>query len=275
MNHEVITADCLQHMRTMPDNAVDCCVTSPPYFNLRNYQHQDQIGAEKDVEEYLGRLTTVFAEVRRILKPTGTCWVNIGDSILKRCQAMIPARFALAQAAEGWLILQDIIWHKPNPTPGEYGPRCTPAHEYLFLMAKSLPVYFDHDKIKEPALGGKSRIPVRRSTEQEKVIGRGSVCVYPEFRRKHSVWSMQVKRKGIGHSAAFPLTLPTLCIRAGCPPNGLVLDPFTGSGTTGCAAVLENKRFIGCELNAEYAEIARARIAHHAAQGVLNLEEAT
>ena len=118
MSHEVITADCLDHMRTMADNAVDCCVTSPPYFNLRNYQHPDQIGAEKDVEEYLGRLTTVFAEVRRILKPTGTCWVNIGDSILKRCQAMIPARFALAQAAEGWLILQDIIWYKPNPMPG-------------------------------------------------------------------------------------------------------------------------------------------------------------
>jgi DNA modification methylase len=275
MTYEVHNADCLNHMRTMPDNAVDCCVTSPPYFNLRNYQHPDQIGSETDVEEYLGKLTIVFAEVRRILKPTGTCWVNIGDSILKRCQAMIPARFALAQAAEGWLILQDIIWYKPNPTPGAYGPRCTPAHEYLFLMAKSLPVYFDHNQIKEQAIGGRSRIPVRRSAEQTKIIGRGSVCVYPKYRRKHSVWSIQVKRKQLGHSAAFPLALPTLCILAGCPSGGLVFDPFTGSGTTGCAAVLEGKRFVGCELSAEYADIARARIAHHAAQGVLELEAAT
>ena len=179
-NCEVLIGDCLQTLKELPDTSIHCCITSPPYFGLRDYGHDNQIGLEKTPEEYVQKMVEVFREVKRVLRDDGTLWLNIGDSYAgsgkggqsaeKRSKGWqpeygnkgaayglkpkdligIPWMLAFALRADGWYLRQDIIWHKPNPMPEPVKDRCTKAHEYIFLLSKSKKYYYDHEAVKEP-----------------------------------------------------------------------------------------------------------------------------
>jgi DNA modification methylase len=184
-SHRIIQGDCIEGLRTLPDASVHCCVTSPPYWGLRDYGHDGQIGLESTPEAYVARMVEVFREVRRVLRDDGTCWVNLGDSyaggggfcptapsnlagskqttqgsksggikpqgaIKAKDLVGIPWRVAFALQADGWWLRQDIIWHKPNPMPESVRDRCTKAHEYVFLLTKSERYFYDAEAVSEP-----------------------------------------------------------------------------------------------------------------------------
>lgn len=416
INH-IYNQDCLSGLGLLSDNSVDCCVTSPPYYALRDYGHGDQIGLEDTPEEYIEKLVAVFAEVRRVLTPGGTCWINIGDSYWggkgKSGQSYsadyqnerysagrsyngahhqiggknqtrptdrkhpdykpkdligIPWMLAFALRKEGWYLRSDIIWHKPNPMPESVSDRPTKSHEYLFLLTKSASYYYDIDAIKEPitastvarlnqdleSQNGSDRVPGKTNgpmkavgtrpqyqravelakqgnltqahfdaiqavglsdTGRAKLLQTGSGSnaeetqrladeakavlggYYREFvggsksgnkqrkngsdrgcpensgsnvcgsvpwegstRNKRTVWTVATRPFSEAHFAVFPEELIVPCIKAGCPPGGLVLDPFSGAGTTAVVAKKLGRNYIGFELNPDYIAIFQRRI---------------
>ncbi|MCQ9472305.1 site-specific DNA-methyltransferase [Pseudomonas alliivorans] len=385
--HQMLVGDCIDMMRTLPDESVHTCVTSPPYYGLRDYGVEGQIGHEETPAEFIDRLVDVFREVRRVLRADGTIWVNMGDSYatggrggggsymaergdaawrgkrsatgwrsapagLKHKDLMgMPWRLAFALQEEGLYLRQDIIWHKPNPMPESTRDRCTKAHEYLFLPSKSRRYHYDSDAIREPANltgkgnangyrggayvngstfdnaeGGKRtssgntvpnngvgwghgtdkasrnrpRVTVptgwdtstgegghgafhkngaerkrrdsfkREESKREQAIpGQSKGTHRPDrdesthdtaTRNKRSVWTVATHAFKKAHFATFPSDLIRPCILAGAPRGGVVLDPFGGAGTTSLVSMQEGRRSIICELNPEYAALARARI---------------
>jgi len=257
-----------------------------------------QIGLEQTPDEYVAEMVAVFREVRRVLKDDGTLWLNLGDSysgsgkgpagnlgakhnerhLEHKHSAIVPEglkpkdligipwRVAFALQADGWWLRQDIIWHKPNPMPESVTDRCTKAHEYLFLLTKSAKYRFDHHAIQEPAKwsddkrAGKGRLTYDGKRQGEQGTGQEAFVAIKDMRNRRSVWTVATKPFRGAHFATFPPQLIEPCILAGCPEEGTVLDPFFGAGTTGLVAQRHNRRWIGCELNPEYAEIARKRI---------------
>lgn len=149
----IVNAECLAHLRTMPDECLDCVITSPPYYGLRDYGCDGQVGLEDTPEMYTAKLVEIFHEVKRCLKPEGTCWLNLGDSYANKSLIGIPWMVAFALRADGWYLRQDIIWAKPNPMPESVKDRCTKSHEYIFLLTKSPKYYFDYEAIQEEATG--------------------------------------------------------------------------------------------------------------------------
>ncbi|RXT72292.1 site-specific DNA-methyltransferase [Pseudomonas syringae] len=385
--HQILVGDCIDMMRTLPDESVHTCVTSPPYYGLRDYGVEGQIGLEETPAEFIARLVEVFREVRRVLRADGTIWVNMGDSyatggrggggsyMAERGDAAwkgkgsatgwrsapagfkhkdlmgMPWRLAFALQDDGWYLRQDIIWHKPNPMPESTRDRCTKAHEYLFLLSKSRRYHYDSDAIREPANltgkgnangyrggayvngstfdnaeGGKRtssgnttpnngvgwghgtdkasrnrpRVTVptgwdtstgegghgafhkdgaerkrrdsfkREDSKREQAIpGQSKGTHRPDrdesthdtaTRNKRSVWTVATHAFKEAHFATFPPDLIRPCILAGAPRGGVVLDPFGGAGTTSLVSMQEGRRSIICELNPEYAALARARI---------------
>ncbi|MEE4683599.1 site-specific DNA-methyltransferase [Pseudomonas alliivorans] len=335
--HQILVGDCIDMMRTLPDESVHTCVTSPPYYGLRDYGVDGQIGLEETPAEFIARLVDVFREVRRVLRADGTIWVNMGDSYatggrggggsymaergdaawrgkgsatgwrsaptgLKHKDLMgMPWRLAFALQEDGWYLRQDIIWSKPNPMPESTRDRCTKAHEYIFLLSKSRQYYYDQDAVKEPVAAssiarlaqdleqqhgsdrvpGKSNGPMkavrarrdsfkREDSKREQAIPGQSVgthrpdreeSAYPlDLRNKRSVWTVPTVGYKGAHFATFPPDLIRPCILAGAPRGGVVLDPFGGAGTTSLVSMQEGRRSIICELNPDYAAIARARI---------------
>jgi DNA modification methylase len=300
----IFVGDCIESMRGLFDQSVHTCVTSPPYFGLRDYGHDGQIGLEPTPDAFVAKLVEVFREVRRVLRDDGTLWLNLGDSYnahpgqrkttdkggdkqqsvrgaqdapsrsVEGCKPKdligIPWRVAFALQADGWYLRQDIIWHKPNPMPESVTDRCTKAHEYIFLLAKSPKYYYDADSIKELSVDQESHKGRRKRNHQkfdgkygsdtrigfEKLDGQK----YPT-RNRRSVWTVTTKPFKGAHFATFPPDLIEPCIKAGCPEGGTVLDPFGGSGTTGMVAQTWGRKFILCELNPGYAQMARDRIA--------------
>lgn len=273
--------DCLEVLRTMPDGFAQACVTSPPYWGLRDYGHDGQLGLEETHEEYVAKMVEIFAEVRRVLRDDGTLWMNLGDSYAasQRTTGSMPAglkpkdlcgipwRVAFALQADGWYLRSDIIWHKPNPMPESVTDRPTKAHEYVFLMSKSARYYYDAGAIKVPAKhAGESSArktsgmreqaddPVRHRTRPS-----GRVCGYPDERNKRTVWTVPTAPYGGAHFACYPPDLIKPCILAGCPPGGIVLDPFFGSGTTGMVAESLGRDWFGIELNPEYETLIKQR----------------
>ena len=297
----ILVGDCIKSMRGLPDQSVHTCVTSPPYFGLRDYGHDGQIGLEPTPDEFVAKLVEVFREVRRVLRDDGTLWLNLGDSYARQGGrestqgrhwdgreadpgAMhstrhasdiglkpkdligIPWRVAFALQADGWYLRQDIIWHKPNPMPESVTDRCTKAHEYIFLFSKNPKYYFDSEAIKEPAQnwGTRDRSNMRDGTDDPKLKHHGLNGKEWEenpMKNKRSVWTVTTKPFKGAHFATFPPDLIEPCIKAGCPEGGTVLDPFGGSGTTGLVAQTWGRKFILCELNSEYAKMAQNRIA--------------
>ena len=306
----IINRDCLLALRDLPDESVNCCVTSPPYYALRDYGMDAQIGREDSPEEYIRRLVLVFREVRRVLTEDGTLWLNIADtycgtgnkggyldpknprgrngqsvSLARRASECkekdmigIPWLLAFALRADGWYLRSDIIWCKSNPMPESCKDRPSRCYEHVFLLTKSKKYYYDALAIAEPiAEGTAARYKGGRSASSkyaEEIPGQGKVqklnaaraagtitdADISPVRNARDVWHINtVPYKG-GHFAAYPPKLAERCILAGCPRGGIVLDPFFGSGTTGLAAVKNDRRYIGIELNAEYCELAKERI---------------
>ena len=289
---QILTGDCRETLLTLSSESVHTCVTSPPYFGLRDYGHDGQIGLEQTPDAYVAQLVQVFREVRRVLRKDGTLWLNLGDSYaaqrggthmpaetlaggkggktangervnrdrfdginptrnasaigLKHKDLIgIPWRVAFALQSDGWYLRQDIIWHKPNPMPESVRDRCTKAHEYIFLLAKSERYHFDNNAIAE-----------------------SSVMEDAGTRNKRSVWMVNTKPYSGAHFATFPPELIRPCIRAGAPVGGIVLDPFGGSGTTGQVAIEEGRRAILCELNPDYVQLINQRTSVNLSLGI-------
>lgn len=281
----------------MPTGCVNTCVTSPPYFGLRDYGHDGQIGLEDTPDAYVARLVEVFREVRRVLRDDGTLWLNIGDSYAANrsyqveqtkggpkhgaAQAVsgrpqramdyglkpkdligIPWRVAFALQADGWYLRQDIIWHKPNAMPESVSDRCTKAHEYIFLLSKGPRYYFDTEAVKEDAVKGAAGSSFSKGKTAAHQLGRASEKERAEDgkRNRRSVWTVATKPFKGAHFATFPPDLIEPCVLAGCPVGGTVLDPFFGAGTTGLVAQKHGRDCIGIELNPDYVAIAKDRL---------------
>lgn len=340
MTIKILIGDVREQLRTLPADSIHCCVTSPPYWGLRDYGVEGQIGLEATPAEFIAVMVGVFEEVRRVLRPDGTCWINMGDSynahpgqrkatdkagekqqskrgsigspsrnvadLKPKDLVMMPHRLAIALQDAGWWVRQDIVWSKPNPMPESVRDRCTKSHEYIFLLTKSAKYFYSAEAAKEPAVGfadhprnsfGTKDYDVPGQKPQKRAargvgfghgtdaqerqrgrvipaemidasasarLGRGpgwrETAEIPSTRNKRSVWTMATHSFAEAHFATFPPELPENCIKAGCPPGGMVLDPFFGAGTTGLVADRLQRDCIGIELNPAYAEIARKRI---------------
>lgn len=263
---EILVGDARRILHDFPDGHFRCAVTSPPYWGLRDYGIDGQIGAESDVEDYIADLVLLFREVRRTLADDGTLWLNIGDSYTSggrtwrdsddknKGRAMsyrpdtpkglkpkdligVPWKLAFALQADGWYLRTDIVWNKPNCQPESVKDRPTRSHEYVFLFSKSERYYYDWQAIMEPALDKKQKAKNRRT-----------------------VWNINTEPYPGSHFAVYPRALARLCVAAGSCPSDRVLDPFFGSGTTGVVCNELGRDCTGIELKEEYAELARERL---------------
>jgi len=306
----ILCGDALDILRTLPDGCVNMVVTSPPYYGLRDYGVDAQIGLEYSPTEYISRLVEVFREVRRVLAPDGIMFLNIADSyagsgkgadgcdvkrryhyesgnpvldmpktwegIKPKDMVGIPWALAFALRADGWYLRSDIIWQKTNAMPHSVKDRPVSSYEHIFLLAKSKIYYFDYTALEEPVAEGTKRryekgfrsnkyaagAPGQSPQTINKRGNRDSPA--PEKRRGRDIWSFPTSPlRGIAHFAAYPIELARRCILAGCPESGIVLDPFFGSGTTGIAALMLGRNYIGIELNPECIPIAEERLRPH------------
>lgn len=328
--NEIYNMDCREGLKLLDSNSVDCCVTSPPYWGLRDYGVPGQIGLEKSLNDYIDVMVKVFREVKRVLKPSGTLWLNLGDAYvgtggdrkqavkneifqmqqshnpgngryqrikqLKRSKLKpkdlmgIPWKVALALQDDGWYLRSDIIWNKTNCMPEAVKDRPTKTHEYIFLLSKERTYYYDHEAIKEPCVNGDPNLPRgslgvlgglnsgRRGKGNSRTFrGGGAYTKGQSFnnsatiereshgnvpnelglRNKRSVWNVATDNFEAAHFATFPSKLIEPCILAGCPINGIVLDPFMGSGTTAEKSLELQRNYLGFELNSEYIKIAK------------------
>jgi site-specific DNA-methyltransferase (cytosine-N4-specific) len=256
----ILAGDARKLLRSVPDATFQTTITSPPYWSLRDYGIEGQIGVEDSIDEYLAGLVALFDEVRRVTREDGTLWLNIGDSYTSGgrtwrapdrknpVRAMdvrpptpdglkpkdlvgVPWRLAFALQESGWYLRSDLIWHKPNCQPESVKDRPTRAHEYLFLFSKG----------------------ERYAYNAQAVRG-------PNGRNLRTVWEVSTKPYPEAHFATFPLELIEPCTALCTSPGDLILDPFIGSGTTGVAAVEAGRRFLGIELNPAYVGIAERRL---------------
>jgi DNA modification methylase len=316
LNWKILHGDVREQLASLPNGCVQTCVTSPPYFGLRDYGHAGQIGLEPTPKAFVAALVAVFREVRRVLADDGTLWLNLGDSyagywgdktakregrassadtngwtngfnmnnrpsfhtafdgsgIKPKDLIGIPWRVAFALQADGWYLRSDIIWSKPNPMPESVTDRPTKAHEYIFLLSKSARYFYDNTAICEAGVvpegtrrtigktkaGGDNRAEAMgRTASGNEAIGFVNVSGQ---RNKRSVWHVATQPYSGAHFATFPEALIEPCILAGSRVGDTVLDPFTGSGTTGAVAIRHQRNFIGCELNADYIALAERRI---------------
>lgn len=337
--NKIIFGDCIEVMNKLISDGVrvQTCITSPPYFGLRDYGVDGQIGLEETPQAYVDKMVEVFRCVRDLLSDDGTLWLNLGDSyasyrdgkatpdtksgnsigtlvpkglasnrksstfinsgIKHKDLIGIPWRVALALQADGWYLRQDIIWAKPNPMPESVTDRCTKSHEYIFLMSKNPQYYFDHEAIKEPCAEasykrwnqniekqvGSNRVPGKTngnmkavgiptninmgsnkygdSDDPKHATKSGNVYIYTGTRNKRSVWIQSTKPYKGAHFATFPPQLIEPCVLAGSRLNDIVFDPFMGSGTTAEVAIMNDRQYLGCELNPEYKKLQNERIA--------------
>jgi len=270
IDNHVFVGDNREILKGYPDGVVNTTVTSPPYYNLRDYGEEKQIGLESSLEEYIEHLCIVFDEVYRITKDDGTFWLNIGDCYANKGEIPsdgrkgfsgtggmgtadktieglttkdligVPWRVAFALQQRGWILRSDIIWAKKNPIPESVKDRPTSSHEHIFLFSKQPKYYYDFESVKEKI---------------ENLDNNGGY----EYRNKRDVWSVRVASYPGSHCATFPMELIVPCIKAGSPEGGLVLDPFMGSGTVAEVAKRLSRRYTGCELNLEYWKIIQKR----------------
>jgi DNA modification methylase len=288
--NEIITGDAATVLKTLPDNYVDCIITSPPYYGLRDYGNNNQIGLESTLDEYLNKLLEVTLECKRILKPSGTLWWNHGDSYGGSCMtggdskkeisermrrtkvntrvsqkslAMTPYRLALHMVDEqGWILRNQIIWHKPNCMPSSVKDRFTVDYEPVFFFTKNKKYYFKQlfDVVGEET---KKRYKYEFFAGKDAKLGHtvGRKILNSKGRNKRCVWAITTKPFKESHFATFPEGLVLLLIEAGCPEGGIVLDPFAGAGTTLLVAKKMGRQYIGIELNPEYIDMAQKRLA--------------
>jgi len=307
----LLLGDALEQLRTLPDGSVDCVVTSPPYYGLRDYGTPGQYGLEPTPAAYVETMRALFAEARRVLADDGTLWLNLGDSYAsggrtsydtrggntrangyaaQRAPSELPGknllgvpwRTAFALQDDGWILRNEIIWHKTNAMPESIKDRLSTRHEHLFLFAKASRYRFDLDAIREPHTMRPQRRP--RGHKERQKLGvlpaqtwstserdEPGVDGHPLGRNPGDVWSIPTRPYPAAHFAVFPIDIPLRCIKAGCRPGGTVLDPFSGSGTTGAAARQLGRKYVGIDLNPAYHDLAKERFT----QGVLDFDTAS
>lgn len=307
--NEIIQGDCLAVLKEMPDNSVDCCITSPPYWGLRDYGINGQLGGETDFRDFISNLVKIFNEVKRVIKPTGTCFVNLGDTYagsgagttknvdvrkyinnskqvyvlpngmavsskyretsLNKSLLMVPERFAITMIDKGWVLRNQIIWHKPNAMPNSVKDRFTVDFEKIFFFVKKAKGYYFEQQLeaytKPLDRWGEDILTANRSSAWDDGTNQNSyrnrnMRPNPAGRNKRTVWSVNTKPYHDAHFAVYPEELVATMIKAGCPENGIVLDPFMGSGTTAVVARKLNRNFVGIELNSEYIKLANKRL---------------
>ncbi|OZE98101.1 DNA-methyltransferase [Rhodococcoides fascians] len=250
--------DALEIARQLDSHSVDCIVTSPPYYGLRDYGTDGQYGQESNPAEYVDRLRDLFAELSRVLHAEGTLWLNIGDSYLNKNLLGMPWRVAAALQSDGWLLRNAIIWSKPNAMPENVTDRFSNRYEYTFLLTRSRTYYFDLDPLRIQYDG--DRAPSRRArnalTDQHKQnSAKAAWSGEHAGRNPGDVWEIATQPFPGAHFATMPTRLAERCIQAGCIPDGTVLDPFSGSGTTGLAAARHGRKYIGIDLNRDYLDL--------------------
>lgn len=264
MQHQIHNIDARDLDLWVEPGSVQTCVTSPPYFGLRDYGVEGQLGLEPTPDEYVAKMVEVFRVVHRLLADDGTLWLNIGDSYGSGKQQLgVPWRLAFALQSSGWCLRQDIIWHKTNAMPESVTDRCTKAHEYLFLLSKQPKYFFDSEAMREDAVKGACGSSFNKGKTAEHQLGRSSDAERVEDgkRNRRSVWSIATRPYKGAHFATFPPALIEPCILAGSRPGDLVLDPFMGSGTTAQVALQHGRRAVGSELNPEYLSLIEKRLA--------------
>lgn len=274
--NDVICGDALSVMRSWPEECVDTIVTSPPYYKQRDYQHARQLGQDDTVEAYVHRLSDILTEARRVTRRTGSMWLVLGDKYEAGRLLGVPWRVAQRLNEMGWILRSDVIWHKPNAMPSSVKNRPTTDHEYVFFFVKSDQYYYDSDAIREPHVtfseksrmkGGRGHFFRRGGTPEAGKNGgdnnlhdaRWDQAFHPKGRNKRTVWSIPLSKFRQAHFAVFPEKLVETCIRASCPPDGVVLDPFLGSGTTAVVAQRLQRGYLGIDCNPDYCEMARRR----------------
>lgn len=259
-----MACDALAGLRRLPSNSFRCLVTSPPYWGMRDYGLDEQIGLEPTLPRFIERLVAVFSEARRVLTEDGTLWLNIGDGYTSGnrgyrapdkknpARAMgvrpdtpdglkpkdligLPWRLAFALQADGWYLRSDVVWEKPNAMPESVKDRPSRSHEYLFMLTKSERYHYDRDAVRETADAG-------------------------GYRNLRSVWRVNTKPFAGAHFATFPPELIRPCVVASSEPGDFVLDPFFGSGTVGVVCLAASRRFVGIELNHAYVALAIERL---------------
>ncbi|WP_414167187.1 DNA-methyltransferase [Streptoverticillium reticulum] len=308
--------DALKTLRELPSDSVNCIATSPPFYQLRDYNMPGQYGLEDSPVQYVDRMREVFAEARRVLADDGTLWLNLGDSYSgswgnqsrrpdrggqrpvatgmiqqvgdgryprqrTRTGAVrpgappaknlygIPWKVAFALQKDGWILRNDIIWYKPNGMPENVRDRLGNRHEHLFMLAKKPHYYFDLDAIRQPYQGDRSPSRRARRGGVRPNSAPGPFDPYAsKGRNPGDVWQINIRPSKLRHFAMWPIDIPTWIIKAGCPKGGVVLDPFSGAGTTGIAARTLGRRYIGIDLNPAYLDVTKARLA----QTVLDLD---
>jgi site-specific DNA-methyltransferase (adenine-specific) len=276
---QFLCGDAIEVARQLPDHCVDTIVTSPPYWKQRDYNSELQIGQEVSPAAYVERLCELFAELKRVVKPTGSLWMVIGDKYLKGELMGMPWRVALGLKDSGWHLRSDCIWHKPNAMPSSTRTRPTTDHEYIFFFSNEKEYFYNADAIREPHVtfsenskmkGGRNHFGKRGSTPEKGKNegdsnlhdGRWDQAFHPKGRNKRTVWSISLSKFRGAHFAVYPPKLVQTCIAASCPEDGVVLDPFSGAGTTALVAKEMNRNFIAIDCNEEYCEIARKRLAN-------------
>ena len=304
---QIIVGDAAKSLAKLEAGSVRTCVTSPPYWGLRDYGDAGQLGQEATPQEFVENLCQVFDEVRRVLADDGTVWVNLGDSyngaapnrsgangfndgrtnrdkrfsvggvqgLKPKNLVGIPWRFAFAMQDRGWYLRQDIIWAKPNPMPESVKDRCTKSHEYIFLFSKQATYFFDNQAIKEDISEANKAhyqkyfsLPSKSESKTNQVRDDGAFdathCGFStpgiEKRNKRSVWAVSTQPYSGAHFAVYPPKLILPCVLAGSAPGDTVLDPFSGSGTTGLVALQNQRDYVGVELNPDYAKLSKKRI---------------
>ncbi len=284
---QICEGDAHDVLQSFPAGSVNCIITSPPYYRQRNYEDSDQqLGQEASPAAYVERLVEIMDGCRRVLADDGTLWLNIGDKYERGGQLGMPWRVALAMIDDGWTLRSDIIWHKPNAMPSSVKNRPTVDHEYVFFFTKSKDYYYNADAIREPHVtfsenskmrGGRNHFGKRGGTPEEGKNagdnnlhdGRWDQAFHPKGRNKRTVWSIPLGKFRDAHFAVFPEKLVETCIEAGCPEDGVVLDPFCGSGTTLLVAQRLERKWIGIDCVEKYCEMARERLASSNRQGEL------
>ena len=305
--NKILQGDCLEILRTLESESIDCVVTSPPYWALRDYGVEGQLGLETTFQEYITKLCDIFDEVKRVLKKEGTCWVNIGDTysgnkegktdnkvsqylkdtttrlhkkatITEKSLCQIPSRFAIEMSNRGWILRNEIIWHKPNCMPSSAEDRFTVDFEKVFFFVKSKKYYFEQqldplvtisdpriDRGRETYNGKYSNIENAESfnsprARTQRKTQNAFVTLNSEGKNKRTVWSVNTKGYSEAHFATYPEKLIEPMILAGCPKDGIVFDPFMGAGTTAIVSLKNGRNYLGAELNPEYIKIAEERI---------------
>ena len=300
MKDTILYGDCRETLKAFLPQSARMCVTSPPYYGLRDYGGEEkQIGQEQTPEEFVDELVSVFREVRNVLTDDGTCWVNIGDSYYNyrpgkgqsypkqsvsktkqdlpdKCSKRgnkldglkekdligIPWLFAFAMRKDGWYLRQDIIWHKPNPMPESVKDRCTKSHEYIFLFSKNKKYFYDNEAIKEPAKdwGTRDRTNGKYHNTGTGLAPHSGLSKSYDRKNKRSVWSVTNKPYREAHFATYPPDLIEPCIKAGSEVGDTIIDPFMGSGTSAMVAKSLGRYYLGCELHEDYGNLIQKRI---------------